>query len=317
MKNSYAHFRPVFVFSWKNLLKSIGLWKTTIFICVVLCLVALVITLRFGETTAPILIQRLLMDPESAPKLLFVCVPLLIGLLLLASMILFSQYISRSLLEEKTSKLMETLLVDVSPYSLVTGKLCAMMAFMFLQIAAWIVSCALGIGLGELIRSATHAQSVSFIGTLAAAFAQCFSQINAVAGRVAICIVGFVIAFVQYAMIAGFVNSFAGKPEDISNTIGVFLILMLIAFGVGLLPGAVLCYKSGTYLVAMAYVPIVQGFALPGLVLMGTVPVRFAVLACAEMLALSVAFAALAGWTYKAKVLFKGASPFGILVKNK
>ena len=135
-------------------------------------------------------------------------------------------------------------------------------------------------------------------------------------GGVIFSIITLCLGFFMYSVIAGLFNSFAGKPEDLSNTMGIFITISLVSwlFACGVPIYAAL--RGASAAVLIYYIPFTAAFCLPAGILVGNVTVWGALLSTVLMVAATLLFIYLTGKVYRDRVFYRGASPFGILTKN-
>jgi ABC-type Na+ efflux pump permease subunit len=84
--------------------------------------------------------------------------PMLFGFILYMMLILYGQTISKSVSTEKTSKLMEVLLISVHPYALITGKVLAITSMALGQFVTWIAAAFVGLYGGNAIAHGIYPQ---------------------------------------------------------------------------------------------------------------------------------------------------------------
>ncbi len=245
-----------------------------------------------------------------------IVLPLLVGTVLYGMVMLYGQTIAKTIVAEKTSKLMETLLTYIQPYALVAGKVSAMVVIALAQLTIWVLSILLGLWIGDWIGDVLNPEYVNGM-MLALRHIQESGGLSALSvGGVIFSIITLCLGFFMYSVIAGLFNSFAGKPEDLSNTMGIFITISLISwlFACGVPIYAAL--RGASAAVLIYYIPFTAAFCLPAGILVGNVTVWGALLSTVLMVAATLLFIYLTGKVYRDRVFYRGASPFGILTKN-
>lgn len=242
--------------------------------------------------------------------------PMLVSLLLYAMILLYGQTIAKTVVAEKTSKLMETLLTYIRPYALITGKIAAMAVLALSQIAIWILCVLVGLWIGDLFGhilnpSYTNGMMVALQHLKTSGGLSALSVSGVLLSLLALCL-----GFFLYCVIAGFLNSFASKPEDLSNTMGVFQALTIVSWLIAYFLPLYTVLRGGSVSGVLSYIPFTAAFCLPADILVGNVSMTGALVALSLMAAVTLFFIFLTGRTYRNKVFYRGASPFGILRKD-
>ena len=77
--------------------------------------------------------------------------PMIFSLMLYIMLLIYGQTVGKSVAEEKTTRLIETLLVSVHPYGLITGKVLATTSVALLQFVTWLLSAIVGLYGGNAV----------------------------------------------------------------------------------------------------------------------------------------------------------------------
>ena len=245
-----------------------------------------------------------------------ILLPMIVGAALYAMIMLYGQTIAKTIIAEKTSKLMETLLTYMQPYALITGKIGAMVSLALAQMGIWILCILLGLWVGDLVGDILNPNYVN--GMMVA-----LKQLRQNGGLSALSPAGVILAllavclgFLMYSVIAGFLNSFASKPEDLSNTMGVFIAISIVSWLLAYVLPLYTLLQGGNMSGILNYIPFTAAFCLPADILVGRIGMGGAIVALVLMVLMTLFLIFLTGKIYKAKVFYRGASPFGILTKN-
>lgn len=217
--------------------------------------------------------------------------------------ILYGQGIANNVILEKSSKLMETFLVSVKPAAMVFGKVTAQVLACIIQILLWIAGvlagCIGGVYLLKTFYPDTNFFLVEVFSSLKG-FGTLFS-IPGVIVAVAILLAGFA----MYATIAAACAALADKQEDLSSSISVFTMILLISFFASLYGGL----ASGTVPMWMNLVPFTATLVLPASLMLGECSVAIGLLSLGIILLCIVVMAVLAGRIYKMMVFYRGKVP--------
>lgn len=221
--------------------------------------------------------------------------------------IIYGQNMGQIVSIEKSTKLMETLLVMTRPYGLIFGKIIATASTAILQMAVWIGSLVAGFFVGDgFARSSIYGDYDNFIISLfkdiaAEGSSQAFTPAAIVLTAIAVCL-----AFFFYCMLAGATSSFASKADELGTTMMFYNMSIVIGFlGSYIIPMAV---GQEWVKVIIRLVPMSGAFILPGEILLGTVKTGAAVVYLIVLFAWILLTAIFAGKIYRDQVFHRGQS---------
>ena len=207
-------------------------------------------------------------------------------------------YIVRSIVEEKVSRLAETLMVSVRPMAMVLGKILAVMTFMFTMLLA-----VLGVfGLSYVISG--RLMDVSFVSRLLASMGISMDLLHLGPGAVLVALVSLVLADCFFSLLAGLAGAGCSSMDEIesANMSAMMAILagyLVSCIGFGL--------SGGPWTIVMAICPVISAFTVPafyvfGDIGMGAVAVSWLVeLVCVLMLLV------LSARVYDQLILYRGS----------
>ncbi len=245
-----------------------------------------------------------------------ILLPMIVGAALYAMIMLYGQTIAKTIIAEKTSKLMETLLTYIQPHALIAGKIGAMVSLALAQMGIWILCVLLGLWVGDLIGDILNPNYVNGMMEALRQLRQngglsALSPAGVILSLLALCL-----GFLLYSVIAGFLNSFASKPEDLSNTMGVFIAVSIVSWLLAYVLPVYTLLQGGNVSGILNFIPFTAAFCLPADILVGRISMGGAIVALALMVLMTILFIFLTGKIYKTKVFYRGASPIGIITKN-
>lgn len=221
--------------------------------------------------------------------------------------IIYGQNMGQIVSIEKSTKLMETLLVMTRPYGLIFGKIIATASTAIFQMAVWIGSLVAGFFVGDsFARSSIYGDYDNFIISLFKDIAadganKAFSTEAIVLTAIAVCL-----AFFFYCMLAGATSSFASKADELGTTMMFYNMSIVIGFlGSYIIPMAV---GQEWVKVIIRLVPMSGAFILPGEILLGTVKTGAAILYLIVLFAWILLTAIFAGKVYRDQVFHRGQS---------
>lgn len=236
--------------------------------------------------------------------------PMIFSLVIYMMVLLYGQSITKSVIAEKNSKIIETLLTSAEPYAIISGKVLAQVVAAVAQILIWVSSIVLGVCFGHYLALFINPE---FKDGLLAVIDQLKEQNLASAfspAAVAIALIYAIVGFVFYCAIASLVGANVSKSEDLGSAMSVFQVPVMVGFFVSYfipLSGA-----NETLLQIIRYVPVTSAFMTPVDILLGNMSLLEGSLSLVIILVVTVVFLVLAGRCYKNKIFYTG-KPFFFL----
>lgn len=233
--------------------------------------------------------------------------PLIFMLGLYLMVIVYGQNMGQIVCIEKSSKLMETLLVTTKPYGLIFGKILATAGIAILQMAACIVALVAGLFVGDSYAKKTVYEGydnplLSMLKAMAVNETEKAFSIEAII----LTILAVCLAFLFYCMLAGAIASFASKAEELGVVMMFYNLFLILGFsGSYFLP-----IMSGLewIKVIVRIVPLSASFRLPGEILLGTIKGGAAIIYLLVLSAWTLLVAMFAGKIYRDQVFYNGKS---------
>lgn len=229
-----------------------------------------------------------------------------ITIMLLYFMILFyGQGIAQSLILEKTSKLVDQVLLTIHPTSMVLGKLLAICAAGLMQLLLWLVSLAIGFGGGAFIAGRISPQMGEDLAVIWNNVIRASGMFTP--GGVILALLILFAGFILYGSLAALGGAMASKPEDLNNTNVIFTMCLVVSmmacmFG-GLLGSLDTGFDSSMW---QLYVPFTAAMMSPSAVLLGQMSIGQGLLVLAIIIASVVLFCVIAGRIYRALLYYRG-----------
>ena len=225
----------------------------------------------------------------------FVCLMLMYFLIFA-----YGASISQSIVMEKSSKLMDTMLVSVRPEALCLGKFLASVAAGVLQMLIWIGSIILGFFIGNSLCEKFYPESnFALLAFLKAMGKMEVFTIPNVIIAVLILILGFIL-FASLAVVAGAISR---SREEAASASSVFIIPLIIAFFAIMYGGGL---ESGGAPDWMLYIPFTAALITPAYVALGILSFAEGIISFGIMAACALVFVIIAGRLYKMMSLYKG-----------
>ena len=237
---------------------------------------------------------------EQVMKVVSMALPYATIMLLYFMLLSYGQTLAQSVVMEKESKLMDTMLISVRTESLIFGKLLAAIITAMIQAFSWIVALALGFSAGSLISKAFFPEGKNYL----TAFIDGMKELNVFRpGNVVIGIIFLFLSFVLYFSLAAIAGAMSSTKEEVSSKATLFIFPLLISFFILIFAGGMNAETTKTW---MLIIPFTGGMILPANVMLGYVSWPVILAALAAFIVLIVALIYMAGRIYKMMSLYKG-----------
>lgn len=229
--------------------------------------------------------------------------PMLFGLMMYFMLIFYGQSVSKSVSGEKTSKLVETLLVSVRPEALIAGKVLAVAIQGLLQFVIWIAAIFAGLYGGNAIAASLHPGYSNPVISVIDLIKDNIGQSALSLPAVLLAIVFFFVGFLFYSVLAALAGSMVSKPEDAASTQALLQMPIVISF--------LLCYimpiaGHGGFMTYARYIPFTAPFSVPVDVMTGVVSLPEGLLMLAVMLLFTLLFIGISARIFKGLILYNG-----------
>ena len=199
---------------------------------------------------------------------------------------------------EKSSKLMDTMLISVAPEAMVFGKMLGVLLAAVIQLAAWGISIILGFVVGYQIVGHTNPDSSFSVYR----FLKSIGDMGAFTpGRLAIAVLILCLSIVLFASLATIGGAIASTKEEAASNQGLFTIVTVIAFLVVMAKG-----MGDVMPTWICLIPFTGAMALPGAASSGSASIGVSLLGLFIMVACTLLFIYVAGKCYKMMSLYKG-----------
>jgi len=221
--------------------------------------------------------------------------------------IIYGQNMGHIVCIEKSSKLMESLLVMTRPYALIFGKIIATAFSAILQMTIWIVALIVGFIVGDgFAKNTVYSNYNNTILLLFKDLSMDESTKAFTLEAIILTVIAVGLAFLFYCMLAGAIASFASKADEL----GTVMMFYNMALVIGFLGAYILPNMSGQewVKVLIRIVPVASAFILPGEILLGTVKTGMAVVYLLILAVWIILTAVFAGKVYENQVFYKGKS---------
>ena len=222
-------------------------------------------------------------------------VQMIYSVLVLVVSIFSVSYIIRAVVEEKSSKLVENLLVSIRPLALMLGKVLAVMACVFGAFAVL----ALGVGISFAVTALLLPQfSLAGVGDL-------FSHLSLGWDTAAVLLISLALGYLTFALVAGLSGAGCSSTQELDGAMSLSVLLIMAGYLVGIfLP--TLSDGSGFWPVFASLCPVISVFCAPVQYLMGNLPFWLLAVSWLIQIAVIVLLALLCARVYQALLLYRG-----------
>lgn len=250
-------------------------------------------------------------DISTAQEIAGMIAPYVTVMLMYFMVLVYGQTVANSAVMEKTSRLMDLLLVSVKPSAMLLGKTLAISVTGLIQTLAWILSAVGGCALGTaLVRAVNPRTTLGLIAVFegAGGVASMFDPAS-----IAVAALIIVAGFLLYCALAGVGGALASKPEELGSTNYLFTMALVISFFACLFTGE----SAGMVSEAawLGYVPFTAVLAMPGRLLTGGAGIAQGLASAVIIVVCALALAWAAGRVYAMTAFYRGKpmSPAALL----
>lgn len=207
-------------------------------------------------------------------------------------------YIIRAIIEEKASKLVETLLVSVKPLSMIAGKILAIMTYVFGMLLLILG----GFALSYFVSGSF--MDISALKDMIVGFGFSPELLNISPMTVVVILISLILGYLTFSIIGGLAGTSCSTMEDVeSANMNVVLVVM---FGY-LLSSVVVGFGSKTLAVISSLVPIVSIFSAPVYYVLGDIGLGVVVVAWILQLGVIALLYWFCGRVYHQLILHRGS----------
>ena len=215
--------------------------------------------------------------------------------------VLSGENISTQIVTEKSTKLVEYLLVNVRPLDLVCGKILASVIVSLIQILVMV-----GSGLLSIVFCKKIGIISSYEDTLTLLkLGEFTDEISAM--DIALIVVFLVVGFLFYAIIMCMLSSTVSRLEDLSNAQMIFSVIIIVVMYsiMGIMTVNDMDTTQAIYKV-LIMLPFTSVFVTPQLIMLGKISMSFVVIAVIAQIIFIVIFGKAAAKVYISLIMYSG-----------
>ena len=206
-------------------------------------------------------------------------------------------YIIRAMVEEKSSRLVETLLVSVDPLSLIFGKILAVMTYVVAVFAIMIAGMFVSSKLTPLITGREA------INPLVLAMGSQATRLRLGAGSLAIIIISLLLGFLTFALVGAIAGSSCSNMDDVEHANLAAVWILLGGYLVSVMFSA---FRGTTVSLVTSLVPILSVFAAPVRYVLGHIDLPVLLLAWLLQAAFAALLAIVCARVYRGLIYYRG-----------
>ncbi|MCR5368353.1 ABC transporter permease [Eubacterium sp.] len=239
-------------------------------------------------------------EADGILKLFKSVLPFLCVMVLYVMILSYGGSTAQSIVMEKSSKLMDTMLVSVRPEALCMGKFLASVVAAIIQMVSWIAALICGFVIGTKMATSMHPNSHSKM----LAFFKYMGSMGVF--KVHNIIIGFVIlmfGFILYASLSVIAGAVSSTREQVASASTLFIMPLIIAFFIVLYGGVLVNGEAPTW---MFFVPFTSALIGPAYVALGATSIMTTLIMLGILVVLTVVLIILSGRLYKVMSLYKG-----------
>lgn len=224
--------------------------------------------------------------------------PMIFVLVIYMMVLMHGQGISKALIAEKSSKLMETLLISVKPYAVVFGKIFAMYTIAVMQMAVWIISGVLGFVISDKAAAGlfeNYDNPIISVMDIMKDGRDAFTTQSFIMS-----IVAFMAGFLFYCVLSAVLSSSITKAEELANASAIYQVVVVIGFMAAyILP---LIQENSAAVKVLRYIPVTSAFMLSADVIIGNIGIMGTMVSVGILLITTFVMIVITGKIYKKKV---------------
>lgn len=237
---------------------------------------------------------------------------LLMGIMVVTMIISLSgSSIATSIVTEKSTRVVEYLMINVRPMALIVGKILASLLMVFIQFAVMWISYSISAVLNLILFGSTLEDTLQNTMQGAemdtSALLQMVSQISLIDVIVAIAVILCGVLF--YSILAGLAGASVSKMEEVAEGMKLFQMTMVIGayLGIGLCIVLMLGGGNQVFTIVCSLIPISAPFVVPACLLLGKVSMGVALISLVLLLIVTSLLFSFTAKVYESMIFYNGS----------
>ena len=236
-------------------------------------------------------------DPDETDGMGAYYVQLIYSILVMLVSLYAASYIVQSVVEEKTSRLVETLMISVRPLALILGKILAVMVYVFGMMAFY--------GLCGMLSNFINRVFLDggSPGEMLADMGIPLAELNINPGTVAVAVFSLLLGYMTYSLLSGMTGAGCSEPEDMQSANSTSMMIIM-----GCYMAALFTSMAGSPAVAVvtSLIPMLSIFCAPVQFMMGNIGAGVLVIAWILQIAVIGLLAVMCAKIYEELIIYKG-----------
>lgn len=224
-------------------------------------------------------------------------VQLIYSILVMIVSIYAAAYIVQSVVEEKTSRLVETLMISVRPLSLILGKILAVMVYVFGMMAFYVVC---GVISGFVNRMFFDGGSP---GEMLSSLGMPLAELDINPGTVAVAVFSLLLGYMTYSLLSGITGAGCSEPEDIQSANSTSMMVIMGCYMTALFSSMA---ESSAVSVVTSLLPMISVFCAPVQFMMGNIGIEVLIAAWILQFCVIGILAVICARIYEDLIIYKG-----------
>jgi ABC-2 type transport system permease protein len=221
-----------------------------------------------------------------------------ITLLIFMMIVLYGNWVAMSVVEEKSSRVMEVILNAATPFELLGGKVLGVGAAAFLQYLAILLAGGLAIVLQDRVAAVVLGEGAGVS----------LPEGLTITLLVLFCVYG-VLGFLLYAVLYAAAGSLVSRQEDVNGAVMPMTMITLVGYMIAVYAGTGLLDIRAGWVAILSQIPFISPFIMPSRIVAGDVTGWEVALSIAILLVTIPLALAIAARVYSAGVLMYGQRP--------
>lgn len=235
---------------------------------------------------------------------------LLMGIMIVTIIISLSgSNIATSIMTEKTTRVVEYLMINVRPMALIVGKILASLLMVLIQAVAMGISYGISVVLRNILFGAPAAdvQNVNEeMGINAGNIMQMISNIEI--GDVLLALVVILTGIMFYSILAGLAGASVSKMEEMAEGMKIFQMTMVVGSYLGIALCIVL--KNGDnalFTNICSLIPVSAPFVVPACLILNKIPISIGLISLGLLLVFTVLLFSFTAKVYESMIFYNGS----------
>ncbi len=213
--------------------------------------------------------------------------------------ILAAGQVASSIVQEKSTRVIEYLLTSIRPLAIIVGKVFAMLVSVMIQLVAMVLAIFVSTKIGEVISGEGNNAITQFLTP------EMLESLNF--GNIVLGLIMAGAGMVFFAILAGLCGATASRMEDANESLSLLTMLSMVGFYIGFGAASTLMASGENAFVTFALIfPISSSFLLPAALLVGKAELWITLVAIAVLLLSIVLLFKFVAKVYEGLILHNG-----------